>query len=234
METYLSREENDVQCWMEVENKCWMSRKEREKKKKKNLSQLFPFSVNMTSRLYPNIIITGTPGCGKTSHCESLVESLNDELRSHFQHLEISKVARERGCIDGFDQERDSSIVDEDKLVDSLEPDLREGGKIIDWHCCDVFPERLIDLVVVVTCDNSVLFDRLSQRGYPDSKITENIDCEIMQVILQEAKDSYAPEIVIELSSEDLETMDDNVERIIQWINSWRENNPDGASNELD
>ena len=64
-----------------------------------------------TMRLLPNIIITGTPGVGKTSHCESLVQNDNE-----LKHLSINKVVKERGCHSGWDEEYKSWIVDEDKV----------------------------------------------------------------------------------------------------------------------
>ena len=50
---------------------------------------------------------------------------------------------------------------------------------------------RWFDLVVVLTCDNTVLYDRLQARNYRDNKIQENVECEIMQVVLEEARESY-------------------------------------------
>jgi adenylate kinase len=61
-------------------------------------------------------------------------------------------------------------------------------------------------------------------RGYPLKKIQENNQAEIMQVVLDEARSSYATEIVIELQSEGTEDLEANVTRIVQWINGWREN----------
>lgn len=182
----------------------------------------------MSARKLPNIIITGTPGCGKTSHCEQLVKEL-----PAFKHINVTDFAREHDCYDGFDKERNSHIVDEDKLLDALEPVLREGANLIDWHSNDLFPERLIDLVVVLTTDNKVLYERLEKRGYSQSKIDENIDCEIMQVVLNEAREAYEPEIVVVLESNTIEEIDANVERISAWIDSWELNNPNGVSNEL-
>jgi len=45
-----------------------------------------------------------------------------------------------------------------------------------------------------------------------------------MQVVLDEARSSYASEIVVELQSEGTENLDANVARMVQWINAWREN----------
>jgi adenylate kinase len=131
--------------------------------------------------------------------------------------MTINDIAKERDCYAGYDEERKSHIVDEDKLLDAIEEDLKKGGWIIDWHVCDIFPERLIDLVVVLRTDNTVLYDRLKKRGYADSKIEENIDAEIMQVILDEAREGYDENIVIELYSNDVDEMESNVERIVVW-----------------
>lgn len=59
------------------------------------------------------------------------------------------------------------------QLLDALEPlfparddedQLSKGGVILDHHGCDLFPERWADLVVVMTCDHEILWERLEQR----------------------------------------------------------------------
>lgn len=62
------------------------------------------------ARTSPNIIITGTPGVGKTSHCELLAE------RTGLAHLSVNDVVKERECHEGWDDEFQSWIVDEDKV----------------------------------------------------------------------------------------------------------------------
>jgi adenylate kinase len=42
-----------------------------------------------------------------------------------------------------------------------------------------------------------------------------------MQVVLEEARSSYAEEAVVELQSETPEDMESNVERMVQWVESW-------------
>jgi adenylate kinase len=61
-------------------------------------------------------------------------------------------------------------------------------------------------------------------RGYELKKIQENNDAEIMDVVLQEAKDSYTSEIVVELQSEATEDLESNISRIVQWIQAWQQN----------
>lgn len=179
-------------------------------------------------RFKPNLLITGTPGCGKSTSCELLQRRLPD-----YKYYNISDFAKEHDCHDGYDEARKSYIVDEDKLLDELEPLLREGAAIVDWHVNDVFPERLIDLVVVLRCDNTILYDRLKSRDYHDAKIQENLDAEIMGVVLQDATDSYEQEIVVELQSDSTEQMEANVDRIVSWEKLWLKQHKDGQTNEL-
>ena len=43
-----------------------------------------------------------------------------------------------------------------------------------------------------------------------------------MQVVLEEARSSYANEIIVELNSDSTDDLENNVERIIQWIQNWK------------
>lgn len=63
------------------------------------------------SRMLPNIIITGTPGTGKTTHCEDLAEKVPE-----LKHLNVNKVVKDKGCHEGWDEDYQSWIVDEDKV----------------------------------------------------------------------------------------------------------------------
>lgn len=54
-----------------------------------------------------------------------------------------------------------------------------------------------------------------------------------MEVILTEARESYIPEIVIELRSDKAEDLDENVDRISAWVENWIKDHPRGVTNEL-
>lgn len=173
----------------------------------------------------PNIIITGTPGVGKTTHCEELAR------KTGLHHLDINAVVKKHNIGESSNDLDDpnTKIVDEDRLLDCIENDLEEGGQIVDWHACDLFPPSMIDLVCVIRCDNKILYDRLKARNYGEKKLQENMDCEIMEVLLQEARDAYDEEIVVELKSESTEDVDSNVERIESWIQNWKKNHGKGG-----
>ncbi|OQO04469.1 hypothetical protein B0A48_09391 [Cryoendolithus antarcticus] len=181
-------------------------------------------------RTSPNIIITGTPGVGKTTHCEELAS------KSGLHHLSINDVVKKHNIGESSNDPEDpnTKIVDEDRLLDCIENDLEEGGQIIDWHACDLFPPSLIDLVCVVRCDNKVLYDRLKARGYGEKKLQENMDCEIMEVLVQEARDAYDEEMIVELKSEEVEDVEKNVERIEKWIGEWKREHGKGEGGDVE
>ncbi|KAK5729420.1 factor activating pos9 [Elasticomyces elasticus] len=176
------------------------------------------------TRTEPNIIITGTPGVGKTTHCQELAQ------RTGLHHLDINEVVKKHNIGEASEDPDDpnTKIVDEDRLLDCIENDLEDGGQIIDWHACDLFPPSQIDLVCVVRCDNKLLYDRLKKRGYGEKKLQENMDCEIMEVLLSEAREAYDENMVVELKSESTEDIDSNVERIEQWITNWKKDHGKG------
>ncbi|GAA5861425.1 hypothetical protein JCM3774_000244 [Rhodotorula dairenensis] len=184
----------------------------------------------MTNRQWPNILITGTPGTGKTTHAAQLVEALQaapSTSGAQWQHVNVGDFVKEKGCHSGFNEEWQSWDVDEDKLLDELELVQQSGAKVLDWHTCDLFPERWIDLVLVLRCDHSQLWTRLEKRGYRVNKIQENNDAEIMEVVLNDARESYAQEIVVELQSETPEQVEQNIERIVSWVEAWRSKHAD-------
>ncbi len=74
---------------------------------------------------------------------------------------------------------------------------------------------------MVLRTDSTKLYDRLRVRQYSNAKIQENLDTEIMEVLLEEARNSYDAEIVMELRSDDVGDMDGNVDRLDAWVKKW-------------
>lgn len=79
---------------------------------------------------------------------------------------------------------------------------MATGGNLVEYHSCELFPKRWFQAVYVVRCDNTILFDRLTKRGYNEKKLRSNVECEIFMEILNEAQDSYDADIVHELSGD--------------------------------
>ncbi|WWC99083.1 hypothetical protein V866_005977 [Kwoniella sp. B9012] len=187
------------------------------------------------TREFPIILITGTPGTGKTLHSQ-LVQQEMSESEIPMKHLNIGDIVKEQGFHEGWDEEWKCWIVDEERLLDYLEGVVNpengpsQTGFILDHHDPSLFPERWVDLAVVLTCDNSVLHERLTARNYPPNKITENVTAEIMQTCLSETRESYDEEIIVELQSMGQvdNEVEENVERIVEWIGQWRKDRLEG------
>ncbi|XP_046686104.1 adenylate kinase isoenzyme 6-like [Homalodisca vitripennis] len=196
----------------------------------------------MTDRKLPNILITGTPGVGKSTLCYELAKQTN------FEWLEVGKIAKEHQCYESYDDEYQCPILDEVKLLDELEGRVASGGKIVDYHSSELFPERWFDAVYVLRADtktletpripevsrdwaslsnnSSAMVGEVFYRGYTGKKFDDNIQCEIFQTALEEAQEAYRAEIVHELQSNTDDDMSANLSTINNWIQKWKQEHP--------
>jgi adenylate kinase len=109
-------------------------------------------------RSRPNILVTGTPGTGKTTLSALLAQRIG------FAHVCLGEVVKQEGLHAGYIAEFDTYELDEDKICDYLEPIMATGGIVLDFHTIDFFPERWVDVVVVLRTDNDILYPRLEAR----------------------------------------------------------------------
>jgi len=147
-------------------------------------------------------------------------------VRENLNFIELGKIVVEKNLFSERDEEWDTHIIDEDLVCDYIEPIMATRNNIVDYHSCGFFPERWFDLIVVLRCDNDILYPRLESRGYSQLKITENITAEIMGIVVEEARESYQQNIIMELRSATLEEMEANAELVSKWIQEFeRQNN---------
>lgn len=75
-------------------------------------------------RALPNILITGTPGCGKTTLATELARV------SGLSYISVNDVAKADSLYDGYDEVNECHILDEDRVIDEIEPKMQEGGQV--------------------------------------------------------------------------------------------------------
>lgn len=130
-----------------------------------NFEEIFPDCLFFVLFVFefthmPNILITGTPGTGKTTLSEAVKEQTN------LNHIDVGKLIKEKELHDGWDEKYQCYILNEDKVCDELEDVMATRNNIVDFHTCDFFPERWFDLVVVLRTDNTILYPRLEKRYF--------------------------------------------------------------------
>ena len=112
------------------------------------------------SKSLPVILVTGTPGTGKST----LSQRLSKEVEG-MEWINVGDFAREKGHLGDYDEEYEAHELEEEGLLDDLEARVASGGLVLDHHVTDFFPERYFDAVFVLRTDNTVLHDRLQERS---------------------------------------------------------------------
>ncbi len=140
------------------------------------------------------IIVTGTPCTGKTKYAKKLCKSRN------YFYFDVNSFIRSRKLHSGFDRKYDSYMVNIKELIACLEKHIKNmmkskefcskyKGIVIDSHLSHYVSPKLADLCVVMKCDLKKLKKRLIKRKYSKAKVVENMDAEIFDICLIEAKD---------------------------------------------
>lgn len=62
-------------------------------------------------RKRPNILITGTPGTGKSTTADLLASATG------LQHIDVGSLVKRAGLHSGYDEELDTYYIDEDKVM---------------------------------------------------------------------------------------------------------------------
>ena len=142
------------------------------------------------------IIVTGTPGTGKTTIARLIAKKLQ------FQYIDINKVIKEKKLSVFYDKKRKTKVVDEKKLARELIKLIKKNNKVvIDGHLSHFIPRKYASVCIVTRCDLKTLKRRLGKRHYGKEKIRENLDAELFEVILNEALERKHNVYVIDTSN---------------------------------
>lgn len=140
--------------------------------------------------------ISGTPGTGKTSVAKELSYKLQ------IPYLDLNSYVLENKLYIYYDRLRDSYVIDEDKIRDRISDIYREQGPlIIASHYIEVLPKDLFELVIILRRDPNELINVLKQRGWPDYKIAENVEAELLSICTLNAVEELGEEIVVEIDA---------------------------------
>jgi adenylate kinase len=160
---------------------------------------------------YMMIIITGTPGTGKTSITEALKKEFDAE------YISINSLLENYDLNMGTDSKRGYKIVDTVKMIPIIDCIRNRTDKdyvIFEGHLAQDYPNA--DLVIVLRCNPEVLKERLAKRNWKEEKIDENISAEILGICTQESYEFYDDKIQeIETSKLSISELKDEIIKII-------------------
>lgn len=81
-------------------------------------------------RSLPNILVTGTPGTGKTTTSEMIAEVTG------LEHVNVGEIVKQKQLHEGYLEEFDTHVLDEDKVC--AEEKANIDGEIL-TNCYDSF-----------------------------------------------------------------------------------------------
>ncbi len=150
------------------------------------------------------IAITGTPGTGKTEVAKELE-------RKGYDVLYLNSIVDD--FVIGYDEERESKIVDEEKMNEYVKGIKEDGILFIEGHLSHLMD---VDGVIVLRCHPEELVSRLEKRGWKKEKIMENAEAEALDIILDTALQKHKMVWEIDTTDIDAENAADEVLNIIE------------------
>jgi adenylate kinase len=147
------------------------------------------------------VVVTGTPGTGKTTATERLDTDLDV--------LHLNEAIDEEGLDAGVDEDRDSVVADFEAIDEWL------GGRddvVVESHLAHHFEA---DRVIVLRAHPETIAQRLADRDESDASIDENAESEALDVILTEAVEHHGMDSVYEI-----DTTDRSVESVVEAIDA--------------
>ncbi len=138
------------------------------------------------------ILITGTPGVGKTAVAHALTEKLEAK------YINLTDLAVREKLTQGRDKKRDSIIIDEKRMKERIAQLIKTSDKeytIIDGHYSPIVVKpRLATRVFVLRRDPVELQVLQKKAGFTGQKLWENLASEILDSCLAEALKTFAKE----------------------------------------
>jgi adenylate kinase len=174
------------------------------------------------------ILISGTPGTGKTTVSRKLADRLDSLL------VEINQLIKDKNLYYGIEPDKQYLEVNIEALKREQTRIVQREGDNYPWiifegHLSHYFKEA--DLVIILRTNPSVLKNRLQKRDWKENKINENIQSEVLDICTWEAHDIHGSKVQeLDTSKIDVDGVVDTIIKII----SGKETHPIGRVNFLD
>ena len=130
------------------------------------------------------IAITGTPGTGKSFLARQYV-------RKGYTLIDLKRLVQQKKIPRGYDKKRKCWTVDPKQMTNVVQKLLKttKGNVVVEGHLSHYLLPRYVTQCIVTRCSLKTLHKRLKRRGNRKSKIDENLESEIMEIIISEARE---------------------------------------------
>ncbi|MEM2134219.1 MAG: adenylate kinase family protein [Candidatus Freyarchaeota archaeon] len=146
------------------------------------------------------IIISGSPGTGKSTLSSRLANDLKMEV------INLSKLVEVEELFSEIDTDRDTKVADLDRLIPRIVEliDSSEGVVIVEGHYADIVPSNLVDVAIILRTHPKILAKRMESKGWGERKISENVQAEILGSCTFNALEAYGKDMVYEIDTTNL------------------------------
>jgi len=144
------------------------------------------------------ILVTGTPGTGKTTISRLISIKLNAG------HIDLTTYAQANHLTISRDKFRETDVIDLNAVRRSITEEIKKalGSIVIDGHyASDVTKIDLVTRVFVLRREPWLLIEELTKRGYSKLKVQENVEAELLGVCLNETILKQDPEKICEIDT---------------------------------
>lgn len=152
-----------------------------------------------TQTLPKIIIVTGTPGVGKTVLARLVAR------KTGFKFLSLGDLVRKESLHKGFDRKTRSYVIDEGSVRRRLRGDFdshHERGIVLETHSVNsILPRTRGVVAIVLRLDPVILAKRLRARNWPKLKIWENVESEMIDVSLYDSLKALGKRRVLEVDT---------------------------------
>ena len=142
------------------------------------------------------ILVTGTPGVGKTTVSRLLASELNAV------YVSLAELVERERLISSVDKTRGTLIADTDRVSMRIQEIIgsSECDVVVDGHyAVDVVQAKDVYIVFVLRRDPTELKDVMENRGFRERKLWENLAAEILDVCLWDAVSACGSDKVCEI-----------------------------------
>lgn len=143
------------------------------------------------------LIITGTPGAGKSTVSKKLAQRIGAEP------IPLGELVRKERLYTHEDKKRDTLVADLNRLSERVRQVIASSSRnvVIEGHyAVDVIHPDSVCRVFVLRRDPEELTKILRERGYGEDKVRENLAAEILDVCLYDAVEICGVEKVCEVN----------------------------------